>query len=212
MDVIALNVQSMCNRGAVPHQAGNTSPRSTPLTVTTSPDPAAWYQVINTNSGKCLDGTDWGTGNGTALQQWTCSTQAANNQLWQFQPTDNGYYRVANRHTPSKGWDVTGGPQATGNGARLQLWDYVGGTNQQWKPTPPTAHTPSPPETARNAWTSPTSRNPTAHACSNGPAPAAPRNHSGSFRPSTRSSPRHGPPLPQLELRARRTPIIQCVS
>ena len=120
-------------------KAGNTSPDSGPATLTTpatapaGPDPASWYQVINTNSGKCLDAADWGTGNGTALQQWSCNTPPTDNQLWQFQPTTNGYYRVINRHAPNKSWDVTGGPAATSNGTPIQLWDYVGGANQQWK-------------------------------------------------------------------------------
>lgn|GEM_PF-2380119 len=123
-------------------QAGSTSAKSVPKTVTTAPavtqqgiDPAAWYQVINVNSGKCLDAADWGTGNGTALQQWTCNTPPADNQLWQFQPTGNGYYHVISRHAPSKSWDVTGGPAATNNGTPIQLWDFAGGTNQQWQPT-----------------------------------------------------------------------------
>jgi len=32
------------------------------------------------------------------------------------------------------GWDVTGGAGATGDGVKIQLWSYGGGTNQQWKP------------------------------------------------------------------------------
>ncbi|MEV4414674.1 RICIN domain-containing protein [Catellatospora sp. NPDC049609] len=121
--------------------AGNQSPASAALTVTTSSsggggggiDPAAWYQVTNTNSGKCLDDADWNTGNGARLQQWTCSATAANQQ-WQFRPTSGGYYQVVNRHAATLVWDVNGGPGATGDGAQVHLWSYVGGTNQQWQP------------------------------------------------------------------------------
>ncbi len=120
--------------------AGNTSATSPPLTVTTGADPginpATWYQVINQNSGKCVDATDWGTGNGTGLQQWTCNTPAAANQLWQFRPTNNDYYEVVGRDAPTQAWDVTGGPGATGNGVPIQLWNYIGGTNQQWRAAP----------------------------------------------------------------------------
>ncbi|MFE3516414.1 RICIN domain-containing protein [Streptomyces sp. NPDC059166] len=94
-------------------------------------DPAAWYRVKNAGSGACLDAADWGTGDGTALQQWACGTGA--NQNWQFRPTDGGNYQVVNRHN-GKVWDVDGGAGATGNGTRVHLWSYVGGTNQQWRP------------------------------------------------------------------------------
>ncbi|MFJ7087603.1 RICIN domain-containing protein [Streptomyces griseus] len=94
-------------------------------------DPAAWYQVRNVNSGACLDAADWGTANGTALQQWACGTAA--NQGWQFRPTDGGHYQVVNRHN-AKAWDVDGGSGATADGTKVHLWSYEGGVNQQWRP------------------------------------------------------------------------------
>ncbi|MFC9177349.1 RICIN domain-containing protein [Streptomyces sp. NPDC057107] len=96
-------------------------------------DPAAWYRVQNTNSGACLDAADWGTGDGTALQQWACGTGA--NQSWQFRPTGGGHYQVVNRHN-TKVWDVDGGAGATADGTKVHLWSYVGSTNQQWRPEP----------------------------------------------------------------------------
>jgi len=109
--------------------AGGTVPPTVPPP---SIDPAAWYQVVNVNSGKCLDAAGWGTTNGTALQQWTCSATVANNQLWQFRPTTGGYYQVVNRHSGTLVWDVNG--VATTDGAQVHLWGYVGGANQQWLP------------------------------------------------------------------------------
>ncbi|MBT1103641.1 RICIN domain-containing protein [Streptomyces sp. Tu10] len=94
-------------------------------------DPAAWYQVRNANSGACLDAADWGTADGTALQQWACGTGA--NQGWQFRPTDGGHYQVVNRHN-AKAWDVDGGSGATADGTKVHLWSYEGGLNQQWRP------------------------------------------------------------------------------
>ncbi|WP_103512251.1 RICIN domain-containing protein [Streptomyces sp. SM13] len=94
-------------------------------------DPAAWYQVRNVNSGACLDAADWGTANGTALQQWACGTGA--NQGWQFRPADGGHYQVVNRHN-AKAWDVDGGSGATADGTKVHLWSYEGGLNQQWRP------------------------------------------------------------------------------
>jgi glucosylceramidase len=95
---------------------------------------SAWYEVVNANSGDCADAANWGTSNGTALQQWACGSGQAN-QEWQFQPTSNGYYQVVSRNAPGLVWDVTGGPSATGNGTPVQLWSATGGTNQQWLPT-----------------------------------------------------------------------------
>jgi glucosylceramidase len=121
--------------------AGDTSAASNAVTVTTLSsgggggiNPATWYQVVNTNSGKCVDATNGGTSNGTAVQQWACGT-GNTNQEWQFQPTSSGYYEVVTRNAPTEAWDVTGGPGATSNGTLIQLWSYGGGTNQQWLPT-----------------------------------------------------------------------------
>ncbi|MDQ2810505.1 MAG: RICIN domain-containing protein [Actinomycetota bacterium] len=120
--------------------AGNVSAASNTATVTTGSSgggggiiSSAWYQVINSNSGKCADAANGGTSNGTAVQQWTCGS-GNTNQEWQFQPTSGGYYEVVTRNAPALGWDVTGGPGATGNGVPIQLWTYGGGTNQQWLP------------------------------------------------------------------------------
>lgn len=119
--------------------AGNLSAASNTAAVTTSAggtgtiSPTAWYAVTNTNSGKCVDATNGGTTDGTAVQQWTCAA-GNTNQEWQFQPTDSGYYEVVSRNAPTEAWNVTGGPGATGDGAQIQLWTYGGGTNEQWRP------------------------------------------------------------------------------
>jgi glucosylceramidase len=121
--------------------AGNVSAASNTATVTTSAgsggggtlNPATWYTVANTNSGKCVDATNGGTGNGTPLQQWDCAA-GNTNQQWQFQPTDSGFYKVVSRNATTEAWDVTGGAGATGDGVKIQLWAYGGGTNQQWRP------------------------------------------------------------------------------
>jgi glucosylceramidase len=91
--------------------------------------PAAWYNVVNSSSGKCVDEANWGTAPGTAVQQWACGT-GQHNQQWQFTPTSNGYYRVSPRFAPGLAWDVTGVSAA--DGATAQLWTYGGGNNQQW--------------------------------------------------------------------------------
>jgi peptidoglycan/xylan/chitin deacetylase (PgdA/CDA1 family) len=92
--------------------------------------PSAFYNVINRNSGKCLDNSDWSTAWGTRLQQWGCGNQQSN-QEWRFNPTDSGYYEVLSRFS-GLALDVTGGPGATGTGVKVQLWGLWGGANQQW--------------------------------------------------------------------------------
>lgn len=93
---------------------------------------SAWYNVVDQNSGQCVDAAGWGTTNGTAVQQWTCGSQQYN-QEWQFSPVGGGYYSVTNRNAPLV-WDVTGGSGTTSPGVKIQLWSYGGGTNQQWMP------------------------------------------------------------------------------
>lgn len=122
--------------------AGNQSAPSTAVRVTTPPggggggdiDPTRWYQVVNTNSGSCVDAANGGTSNGTALQQWACH-DGNNNQLWQFRPTSGDIYRAVSRNNGTLAWDVSGGVPATGDGAAVQLWTYGGSTNQQWLAT-----------------------------------------------------------------------------
>lgn len=94
---------------------------------------SAWYEVINQNSGSCVDDTNSGTANGTAVQQWACGTSL--NQQWQFVSAGGGYYEVLNRNAAAQNeaWDVTGGPSATASGTPVQTWSYGGGTNQQWQ-------------------------------------------------------------------------------
>jgi Carbohydrate binding module (family 6)/Ricin-type beta-trefoil lectin domain-like/Right handed beta helix region len=97
---------------------------------------SAWYEVVNQNSGSCVDDTNSSTANGTAVQQWSCG--GAYNQQWQFVPVGGGYYEVLNRNAAAQNqaWDVTGGPSATAPGTKVQTWSYGGGTNQQWQPVP----------------------------------------------------------------------------
>jgi hypothetical protein len=100
----------------------------------------AWYNIVNKNSALCVDASSWGYANGTVVQQYTCGA-AQNNQQWQFQPTDGGYYQVVNRNALSSAGvhavlQVSGGPWSTANQVRIQLWNFSGATNQEWMPIP----------------------------------------------------------------------------
>jgi hypothetical protein len=90
------------------------------------------YRVINKNSGKCLDAAGGATANGTIVQQYTCNSSSAQN--WTFTATDSGYYKVTTANNAAQGWDITGGTTATGDGVKLELWSYGGGSNQQYQP------------------------------------------------------------------------------
>ncbi|MEV1010878.1 RICIN domain-containing protein [Streptomyces sp. NPDC049881] len=94
---------------------------------------AGTYRVVNAGSGLCVDGVDRGTANGTAVQQWACVTPTQANQAWRLSGVGGGWYQVVNQHA-NRALDVTGGAGATGDGVAVQLWDWTGGTNQQWRP------------------------------------------------------------------------------
>src|SRR5579871_431468 len=96
-------------------------------------NPNAWYNLVNQNSGACVDATGRGTTNGTGVQQWACGS-AQSNQEWQFQPTDSGFFSIVKRNAPSEAWDVLN--VGTANGSLIQLWNPSGGSNQQWQPVP----------------------------------------------------------------------------
>jgi endoglucanase len=103
----------------------------TASTGSSSINTSTWYNIVNENSGSCVDASGWGTANGTTVQQWSCGSQQYN-QEWQFQSEANGAYSIVNRNAPSEVWDVTNVGTADGN--LLQLWTYGGGSNQQWTP------------------------------------------------------------------------------
>jgi Alginate lyase/Ricin-type beta-trefoil lectin domain-like/Ricin-type beta-trefoil lectin domain len=97
----------------------------------TSIDPNGWYNVLNVNSGLCVEDLDFGTVKGSTVDQWTCGDGQANQQ-WQFTPTDSGYYQVSNRYV-AMSLNVTGGVSAVSTQIPIQLWTYSGATNEQWK-------------------------------------------------------------------------------
>ncbi|WP_436533283.1 ThuA domain-containing protein [Actinoplanes sp. HUAS TT8] len=103
---------------------------TTPPPTTGPIDPAAWYQVINKNSAKCLDARSAGTVSGTAIQQYTCNGSTA--QQYQFATTSGGYVRINQRGNAAQALDVT--DVSTADNAKIQTWTYGGGNNQQWQP------------------------------------------------------------------------------
>src|SRR5271170_1108465 len=89
-----------------------------------------WYNIVNENSGSCVDATNEGTTNGTTVQQWACGNNQYN-QEWEFESAGSGYYYVANRNAPSETWNVVN--NGTTNGSLMQLWTYAGSPNEEWE-------------------------------------------------------------------------------
>jgi hypothetical protein len=96
-------------------------------------DPTAWYNIVNVNSGLCVEAFNAGTSDGTTIDQWACGN-GATWQQWQFLPTDSGYYEVVNRNAPNHVLEVKGGPTSTAAGDIVDLWAWHSGLAQQWMP------------------------------------------------------------------------------
>ncbi|HVV19490.1 MAG TPA: RICIN domain-containing protein [Pseudonocardiaceae bacterium] len=93
--------------------------------------PSTWFTIVD-KDGKCVDARAAATGNGTAIQQYTCN--GTNAQEFQLQNVGGPYLKIVNRNDATKGLDVTN--VSTADGAPIQLWSYVGGANQQWQAVP----------------------------------------------------------------------------
>jgi ricin-type beta-trefoil lectin protein len=86
------------------------------------------YLIVNVNSGKCLDVQAASKSNGAPLQQWDCNGEKHQRFFIHDQE------RIVPTHDFSKCLDVTGGPDATGNGVRIQQWTCLSNypTNQSF--------------------------------------------------------------------------------
>ena len=81
------------------------------------------YKIVNRSSGKVLDGANWGTTDGTNVDQWAYS--GGNNQRWFVTYLGSGQYMITNVNA-NKVLDVVA---STGN---VDLWSSNNGTNQKW--------------------------------------------------------------------------------
>jgi hypothetical protein len=90
------------------------------------------YRLVNKASGRCVAAAGGSTDNGTHVEQLPCADDDA--QRWRFTATTNGYMTIASVGNRAQIFDIDGGPAATGDGAKVLLWNDVGGSNQQWQP------------------------------------------------------------------------------
>jgi hypothetical protein len=97
------------------------------------------YVLRNGNSSKCLDmATDGVIGDGTRVQQWSCSAYATDvpyNQRWYGSPVVTSgltapWIKLKSALRPDLCLDVAG--YNGGNGARLQVFTCHGGWNQRF--------------------------------------------------------------------------------
>ncbi|MEU4449293.1 non-reducing end alpha-L-arabinofuranosidase family hydrolase [Actinosynnema sp. NPDC050801] len=91
-------------------------------------DTAAWYVLVNRNSGKALDVYNFSTADGGNVVQWARTN--ADNQQFQFVDSGGGYYRIKSRHS-GKVLDVSS--WSTADGAAIHQWADHNGTNQQFR-------------------------------------------------------------------------------
>ncbi|MFI0900382.1 RICIN domain-containing protein [Streptomyces sp. NPDC020983] len=84
-------------------------------------------QLVNQNSGKCLEVADWRTDNGAPVRQWDCTGGA--NQKW----VPAGFYYAWNTYVNVySGKCLEIADWRTDNGAPARQWDCTGGANQKW--------------------------------------------------------------------------------
>lgn len=85
------------------------------------------YELVNVNSGKCLQISGASTADGAVAVQSTCS--GASHQLWTRTAVIGGYVTFANVGS-GKCLEVAGA--STANGAALDQAACTAGANQQW--------------------------------------------------------------------------------
>jgi arabinan endo-1,5-alpha-L-arabinosidase len=85
------------------------------------------YQLVNVNSGKCLQPQGGSTSAGTVMVQLTCANVAV--QRWTVTPTFGGYVEIKNAAS-NLCLEVYG--NSTTNGAAANQWWCNGGDNQNW--------------------------------------------------------------------------------
>ncbi len=94
---------------------------------------SGYYRIVpRSDPAECLDisGGQGATANGTPVQQWAYNGAGGTNQQWRLDATDSGYYRLTPRNASVESLDVNGASST--NGTQVQIWQYVGGSNQQW--------------------------------------------------------------------------------
>jgi arabinan endo-1,5-alpha-L-arabinosidase len=99
-----------------------------PAASAATPEPGAWYVLLNRNSGKALDVYSRATNDGARITQWTRNDGAW--QQWQFVDSGGGWFRLRSRHS-GKVLDVSGG--STADRTAIVQWTDQNRPNQQFR-------------------------------------------------------------------------------
>ncbi|WP_199788650.1 RICIN domain-containing protein [Streptomyces sp. 351MFTsu5.1] len=89
------------------------------------------YRIVNRKSGKVADVFNFGTANGTNIQQWPWLNNTA--QKWTFASTGDGYYEIKNVNS-GKLMEVAGLSRA--EGGNVAIWSDADVPQQHWAVTP----------------------------------------------------------------------------
>ncbi|MEV6974217.1 RICIN domain-containing protein [Kitasatospora sp. NPDC093806] len=89
--------------------------------------------LVARHSGKLVEitGGAEALGDGARAQQW--ERRDADNQRFDLEAVEGGYYRITARHS-GKVLEVT--EAGTDNGTAVRQWEWSGGEHQQWRPEP----------------------------------------------------------------------------
>jgi ricin-type beta-trefoil lectin protein len=87
--------------------------------------------IKNANSGKCFEVYNWGAGNGSNVDQWTCAPQDHSNQLWDL----DGPFLVAVGASDYRNLVVVAEVNgwSTANKGNVDIWQSYADSNQMWK-------------------------------------------------------------------------------
>ena len=87
------------------------------------------YHIMPVHSGKAIDVNYCSANNGTNIQQWTWLNNDC--QKWNISKVDGEWHRISPVNAPNKAFEIDS--FSTSNGGNVMLWDYWGGTNQQFR-------------------------------------------------------------------------------
>lgn len=93
------------------------------------PQSDGYYRIVSVATGKCVDVAGANTGDYADVHQWDCHN--GGNQRWSLQVPGVTTTVVA-KHS-GKCLDVVGGPEATGNGVKIDQWSCTGQPDQIWQ-------------------------------------------------------------------------------
>jgi hypothetical protein len=92
----------------------------------------SWLRLTPTHAvSKALDVDAAGSANGTKIQQWAWYNNNA--QHWGISRTDGNWLRFTPECASGSCLEVSGDDNQFGNGSIVQLWQFTGAQDQQWR-------------------------------------------------------------------------------